>query len=299
MLIFFVTLIEQNISSFCPNNLNKHIMKRILVPVDFSEYSIEALKVAAQIAKKNSCEIILLHLLELPHQGTDAYGNGNSIPEIIFFKNKAIAKLEELMDSPFLKGIDVFESIEFKKVDEGVIDSSTKNNVDLIIMGSHGTSGFKELLVGSNTEKIVRYSKIPILVIKKGLKEFKADHFVFASDFSKETRKPFRRMLAFAKLFNSKLSLVTICTPSSFKTTIATKRNMENYLANFDIDNYSTHIFNDTNIENGIINFANSVNADLIGMCSHGRTGLAHFYNGSISEDLVNHAMKPVITFKI
>ena len=63
-------------------------MKRILVPVDFSEYSVEALKVAAQIARKNNFEIILLHLLELPHQATDAFGNGNSIPEIIFFKNK-------------------------------------------------------------------------------------------------------------------------------------------------------------------------------------------------------------------
>ena len=274
-------------------------MKRILVPVDFSEYSVEALKVAAQIARKNNFEIILLHLLELPHQASDDFGNGNSIPEIIYFKNKAIEKLEELMDSSFLKGIEVLESIEFKKVDEGIIDASQKNNVDLIIMGSHGTSGFNELLVGSNTEKIVRYSKIPVLVIKKGVKEFNVNNFVFASDFSKETRKPFRKMLEFAKLFNSKLSLVTICTPSSFKTTFATEKNMDNFISNFDIDNYSTHIYNDTNIENGIINFSNSVDADLIGICTHGRTGLAHFYNGSISEDLVNHAIKPVITFKI
>ena len=73
-------------------------MKRILVPVDFSEYSIEALKVASQIARKNHYEIILLHLLELPHQVSDAFGNSKSIPEIIFFKNKEIEKLEELME---------------------------------------------------------------------------------------------------------------------------------------------------------------------------------------------------------
>lgn len=274
-------------------------MKRILVPVDFSSYSIEALKVAAQIARKNNYQIILLHLLELPHQANDAFGNGNSIPEIVYFKNKAIEKLEELMDSDFLKGIEVFESIEFKKVDEGVIDASTKNNVDLIIMGSHGTSGFKEALVGSNTEKIVRFSNIPVLVIKKGVKEFKATNFVFASDFSKETRKPFRKMLEFAKIFNSKLFLVTICTPASFKTTAATEKIMTDFIANFDVDEYSSHIFNDTNIENGIINFSNQVDADLIGICTHGRTGLAHFFNGSIGEDLVNHASKAVITFKI
>ena len=274
-------------------------MKRILVPIDFSNYSIEALKVAAQIARKNNFDIIVLHLLELPNQASDIFGNVNSIPEIILFKNKAISKLEELMESSFLEGINVFESIELNKIDKGIIDASIKNEVDLIVMGSHGTSGFNEILVGSNTEKIARISNIPVLVIKKEIKEFKANNFVFASDFSKETQKPFRKMLEFAKIFNSKLSLVTICTPGSFKTTAATEKIMKDFIANFNIDNYSTHIYNDANIENGIINFSNSHNADLIGLCTHGRTGLAHFYNGSISEDLVNHANKPVITFRI
>ena len=275
-------------------------MKRILVPIDFSEYSVEALKVAAKIALKNNFEIVLLHILEMPHLSQDPFGNGNSIPEIIFFKNKAIDKLEELMDAKFLNGIEVFESVELNKVEIGIVDAATKNNVDLIVMGSHGTSGFKELLVGSNTEKIVRSSKIPVLVIKKGEEEeFKVNHIVFASDFSNETRKPFRKILEFAKIFNSKLFLVTICTPGSFKTTTATEKIMEDFIANFDIDNYSTHIYNDINIEKGIINFSHSVKADLIGICTHGRTGLAHFYNGSIGEDIVNHTMKPVITFKI
>ncbi|WP_310559520.1 universal stress protein [Flavobacterium sp.] len=274
-------------------------MKRILVPVDFSEFSVEALKVAAQIARKNNYEIVVLHLLELPHHGGDGFGHGNTIPEIIFFKNKAIERLEELLDAEFLDGIEVFESIEFKKVDQGVIDVSIKNDIDLIVMGSHGTSGFNEMIVGSNTEKIVRSSKIPVLVIKKGMKEFEPTNFVFASDFSNESQKPFRKMLEYAKIFNSKLFLVTICTPASFKATATTEKNMADFVANFDLDNYSTHIYNDSNIEKGIINFSNSVQADLIGICTHGRTGLAHFYSGSIGEDLVNHAMKPVITFKI
>ncbi len=274
-------------------------MKRILIPTDFSKYSEEALKVAAQIARKYNSEIILLHMLELPHQTNDIMGAGKSIPEIMFYKNKAISNLEKLMDSKHLKGINVSEAVEFKKVAEGVLDASEKNNVDLIIMGSHGTSGFDELLIGSNAEKVVRLSKVPVLVVKKETKEFKARNFVFASDFSKETRKPFRKMMEFAKIFDSNLFLVMICTPNSFKTTHDAERIMHDFIANFDIENYSSHIYNDTNIENGIINFANSVDADLIGICTHGRTGLSHFFNGSIGEELVNHAAKPVITFKI
>jgi nucleotide-binding universal stress UspA family protein len=59
------------------------------------------------------------------------------------------------------------------------------------------------------------------------------------------------------------------------------------------------NIYNDETIEKGILNFSKLIGADLIGMSTHGRQGLAHFFNGSISEDLVNHARRPVITFRM
>ena len=105
-------------------------MKRILVPTDFSKHAEYALKVAAQIARANNGEIILLHMLELPHQGSDALGAGSAIPEIMFFKNKAIEKLENLMDVDFLSGIPVSEVIQFEKAFEGIITISKKNNDD-------------------------------------------------------------------------------------------------------------------------------------------------------------------------
>lgn len=274
-------------------------MKRILIPTDFSQFSIEALKVAAKIAREHNSEIILLHMLELPHQGSDAVGGGKSIPELMLYKNKALSNLEELMDADYLKGLNISEAVEFKKVHEGVIDATEKNNVDLIVMGSHGISGFDEVLVGSNAEKVVRYSKVPVLVIKKDAGEFKSKNFVFASDFSEETKKPFAKMLELVKKFDSNLFLVMISSPNSFKTTHQSEKTMREFVSDFDIKNYSSHIYNDTNIETGIINFANSVDADIIGICTHGRTGLSHFFNGSIGEGLVNHAIKPVITFKI
>jgi nucleotide-binding universal stress UspA family protein len=274
-------------------------MKRILIPTDFSKYSIEALKVAAKIARKNNCEIILLHILELPHQGTDAIGSGNSIPEIMFFKNKAINKLEELMDADYLKGINVSEVIDFEKVPKGILEISKKNNVDLIVMGSHGTSGFQEIFIGTNTEKIVRLSDIPVLVIKNDAAKFKVSNIIFASDFSKEAKEPFKKMIKFAADFDSNLYLVMICTPNNFKTTATAEKIIHDFIADFTIENYSTHVYNDVNVEKGILNFANCVNADLIGMCTHGRTGMAHFFNGSIGEDLVNHTERPVLTFKM
>jgi nucleotide-binding universal stress UspA family protein len=274
-------------------------MKKILIPTDFSKSAENALKVAAQIAKKNNGEIILLHMLELPHQGSDAVVSGKSIPEIMFFKNAAINKLEDLMDADYLQGVPVSEIIQFEMAFDGILNISKKNDVDLIVMGSHGASGFKEMFIGSNAEKVVRNSEIPVLIIKEETNDFQVNDFVFASDFSDEIKKPFEKVLAVADKFGAKLHLVTITTPSNFKPTAVSEKIMNGFLANFNAANVVTHIYNDTSVEGGILNFAKSINADLIGMSTHGRKGLSHFLNGSISEDLVNHSAKPVITFKI
>ena len=274
-------------------------MKRILVPTDFSKNAEYALKVAAQIARKNNSEIILLHMLELPHQGNDAVNGGSAIPQIMLYKEKAIEKLEDLMDIDFLDGINVSEIIQFEKAFAGILSISKKNDVDLIVMGSHGVSGFEEMFIGSNTEKVVRTSEIPVLVIKNEVPTFEVKNMVFASDFSPEISKPFEKLLEFATLFGAHLNLVMINTPNSFKSTAVAEKIMSEFVEKYNLSNYSLNIYNDVNVEKGILNFATKVNADLIGMCTHGRTGFSHFFNGSISEDLVNHTVRPVITFKI
>lgn len=274
-------------------------MKRILVPTDFSEYAEDAVKVAAEIAKKNNSEIFLLHILELPLQISNDLSDPNAIPEEMLFIKKANEKFQKIKESPYLNGITIHKTVQSESNSDGILSFSKKNNIDLIIMGSRGSSGIEEILIGSNTEKIVRLSDIPVLTIKKDVNKFEGKNFVFASDFSKEAKKPFEKMIEFTKIFDANLFLVMICTPNNFKTTLISEKIMSDFIADFDIQNHSLHVFNDTNVENGIINFANTINADLIGLCTHGRTGLSHFFNGSISEDLVNHTAKPVITFKI
>lgn len=86
-------------------------MKRILVPTDFSTFAENSLQVAASIAKKNNCELFLLHLLELPHQMNDAVTEGRSIPEVMLFIQKANEKLEKIKEQPYLDGISVHVSI--------------------------------------------------------------------------------------------------------------------------------------------------------------------------------------------
>jgi nucleotide-binding universal stress UspA family protein len=274
-------------------------MKRILIPTDFSKYADLAIEAGAQIAKKNNAEIVLLHMLELPGQSNDALTGETSIPAIMLFKNKADETLKDIKNRPYLKGIPIKEVVLLDNASKGITNYSNQNDIDLIIMGSHGSSGFEEIFVGTNTEKVVRLSNIPVLIIKNEINELDIKKIVFASDFSKEIKKPFLELLKFAKIFNAKLKLVMICTPNNFKSTSAAEKIMKEFVAEFDMPDYSMEIYNDTNIEKGITNYADAKKADLIALCTHGRTALIHFFNGSISEDLVNHTTRPVITFKI
>lgn len=274
-------------------------MKKILVPTDFSEQAENALKVAAQLAKNHKCELYLIHTLELPLQKVDPLSSYQNLPEAMFFMKLAHKHFEVLLAKDYLKGINVHEIVEFHETFKGVYQACKKHKIDLIVMGSHGTNGFREMLIGSNTEKVVRTSEVPVLVIKKEHPVFNIDHFVFASNFKDKYKAPFKKAIGFSKLLNAKIHLLFVNTANDFMTTKESETLIKTFVKDFGFENYTVNIYNDINVEKGIMNFSQSVAADLIGMCTHGRQGLSHFFNGSISEDLVNHAKRPVITFKI
>lgn len=275
------------------------MLKKILVPTDFSSQAENALKVAADMAKRNDSEIYLLHMLELPLQQVDAMSSFSDLPEAMYFMKLAHKHFEDIMGKDFLNGITVHETVKFHDTLKGIIEACNEFEIDIVVMGSHGASGIKELFIGSNTEKVVRASDVPVLVIKNEHDIFKVNDFVYASSFTEENRNPFKKAVAFANHFNSRMHLLVVNTINTFYTTAEAEGLMQNFVAQTTPQNYTLNIYNDETIEKGILNFAKIINADLIGMSTHGRQGLAHFFNGSISEDLVNHAKRPVITFKM
>jgi len=272
-------------------------MKKILVPTDFSPQAENALKVAVQIAQKNKGVIYLLHSMEMSTHLANI--NSGALPESLFFIKLAEKQFEELLQKPYLADIELHQAIGHAEIYNDIAESVEKDNIDLIVMGSHGASGFKEMFIGSNTEKVVRTSKIPVLVIKNPHQNFEVNDFVFATDFSEECRKPFDDAQKFAKDIGAKMHLLFVNTPNDFKTTSQAKDIMNQFIRGMGVENYSLNIYNETSVEKGILQFAKDTGADLVGMSTHGRKGISHFFNGSISEDLVNHANMPVITFKI
>jgi len=272
-------------------------MKRILVPTDFSQQAEFALKVAAQLAQKYGAEIYLLHLLDLPlHLATSQEGE---LPEAIFFMKLAHQRFEKFMDKPYLKGLTVHETVEADITHYGINSAVEKNGIDFIVMGSSGASGVKEMFIGSNTEKVVRTATVPVLTVKNEINHFTIQNMVYACDFEAESFNAYKRALQLAKEFEAKVHLLFVNTPNNFVTTQEAENNMQHFIGKHKPENFTLNIYNDITVEQGILHFSRSIKADAIAMSTHGRKGLAHFFNGSISEDLVNHAIRPVITFRI
>lgn len=274
-------------------------MKKILVPTDFSKEAENALKVAAQMAKRYDCEIYLLHMLEIPFQEVDALSTHSPLPEAMFFMKLAHQRFEKIMASDYLEGLTVHETVKADNNFGNIIETCHEHGVDMIVMGSHGASGFKEMFVGSNAEKVVRTSDIPVLVIKNEHANFTVDNFVFASDFKNDNKETYKQAVDFAEAFNAKIHLLMVNTPNNFSNTSDSKNRIKDFIKGYPFANYTLNVYNDESVEKGILNFSREIDADLIGISTHGRQGIAHFFNGSISEDLVNHAKRPVITFKI
>ncbi|AXG69479.1 TRAP-T-associated universal stress protein TeaD [Kordia sp. SMS9] len=274
-------------------------MKKILLPTDFSEQAEYALRVAASLARQNDATIYLMHMLEMPSHLLSGDSNLN-VPEQLLFMKIAHERFEKTMEQDFMEGINVEITVERDKAFDGITQAIRQHEIDLVVMGSSGASGLKEMFIGSNTEKVVRTADAPVLVIKNDIPDFKVDHFVFASDFGDDQKLVFEQAVDFANSFNAKLHLLFVNTPNRFVTTDVAQKKMDAFIEGFeDLADHELHIYNDTKIETGILNFSRAIDADLIGMSTHGRQGLAHFFNGSISEDLVNHSLRPVITFKI
>ncbi|UAB84812.1 universal stress protein [Zunongwangia sp. SCSIO 43204] len=275
-------------------------MKKILVPTDFSIEAENALKIAAKIAKKFEAEIYLLHMLDLPLSLIDpVQGNSQNVPEALYFMKLAHMQFSNIKEKEYLNNIAIAEAVQFNYAFKGITEFAKNNNCDLIVMGSHGSSGFQEMFIGSNTEKVVRQSEIPVLVIKEATPDFNIEKFIFATDTEIDNKKTLLKAIEFAKLFDAELNLLFVNTPNNFTTSKQAYADLDEFLKEMNYNNVQKHIYNDVSVEKGILNFAEKFKADLIGISTHGRKGLAHFFNGSISEDLVNHAKRPVITFKI
>lgn len=272
-------------------------MKTILVPTDFSTHALYALKAAAGIANKLDAKIQLVHVSQI--YSSDFDENCYYREYYDQYKKQIEKDFEKLLHQDFLKGIQIEKHFVVKTPMQELFINDHFKEVDLIVIGSHGKSGISKLLIGSNTEKIIRVADAPVLTIKNEFEDFSFRNMVFASNFYEESYSAFEKIKFFADLYRAHIHLLKVVSPRDFEATPVSKKLIANFIKKFQLTDVSFSIYNATNIEKGITDFANEIQADIIALATHGKTGLAHLIQGSHAEHVAQHEARPVLTVKI
>jgi nucleotide-binding universal stress UspA family protein len=281
------------------------IMKKILVPTDFSKTSQTAAEVASGIAKKAGAEVILLHVIEegaedsVKITGEVVYEDMEEKLFMMKLIERSKKQLAKLAEDPMFEGVKVRQELRMGTPFHGMRTIITEHKVDLVVMGTSGRTGLEGMIIGSNTEKVVRHAQCSVLTVQKKPARPDFKNIVYATSMGKDEEIFARVVKRAQEMYDATVHLVRINTPGNFQRDSIVKQYMKDFAKKLMLKNYTINIFNDFSEEEGIIYFADSINADMIAMATHGRTGFAHVLAGSIAEDVVNHSKRPVLTFVV
>ena len=279
-------------------------MKKIIVPVDFSEISSHALDFAIDFNKIVKGEIILMHVLELPNYTFSAIGEmdlDRSANEFLSAKfvegvRNRLAKWSKRVEDA---GQKVLTNLKHGNPYENISKEITSENAHWIIMGSTGASGLVEIFLGSNTERVIRHSECPVITVKGPAKIEDMKNIVFASDLSDEQNWVAYKAKDVQEMLGLNMHILKVRTPHNFLSHKEAQNQLEAFAKRNHFENTTLNSIEGDYPDEGIVDFAEDVKAGLIIIGTHGKTGLAHLFGGSRAEDLANHSKIPVMTFKL
>jgi nucleotide-binding universal stress UspA family protein len=276
-------------------------MQNILVPCDFSKPATSAYRFALDIAAQSKGTVHLLYVIELPVL------HDTMLMPVLDFEAQFLSDMEKHAEKKFAKLTGKYEAAKVKVITKTAFGSVSlliqdyieKQSIDLVLMGSHGASGARELFIGSNAERMVRKSPVPVLVMKDYYKGA-IKNIVFPNTLETEDQEDLvMKVKSLQHFFKAHLHLVWINTPLNFTSDTVTNERLEAFAKRFMLKDYTISVFNHTDEESGILEFTNAVKGDLIAMGTHGRKGISHLINGSLAEDIVNHNKGLVWTYSI
>lgn len=284
-------------------------IRKIVVPVDFSDLSQQAFQVALQIARKSGAQIKLLHIIELPL--ASGYGTSYAgiemnpvgayqsfdfmLPELL---EQSKQQMNRLVEAGNAQGVRVESEVVADLAVNKIVSVVTDEHVDLVVIGSVGADGLEELLIGSDAEDVVRHCPCPVLTIKQpATGNFEVKQILFPSDFAPETSAIVPYLTFIQQFFGAQLNLLYVRTKNDSTSEQELKDRMRAFVNSHQLTGVNLFIQPNSSASNGILEVVSTVTPDLILMPTHGRTGFAHLFHKSVAESVVNHASIPVLTF--
>ncbi len=283
-------------------------MKKILVPIDFSQYAKNAMFVAADIARQSGASLELLHvnLAAVYSVPLSEYSTGaNILVEEDDQYDKSAADLLEKLKIEIL-AMPSYTDLDIKtRVEEGYLHTSLRNvateaDADLIVMGTRGSSGMAEFMVGSNTEKVIRTAPCPVLAVPEHINQFELKMVLLPSTLKSDQHGVFQYLAQWEKIFDFHVKVLYLNNPSGLPTDGSAEAQKNRLAEAAGLKKTDVIVTTGTFFEdNAILIAADICNADLIVMATHQRQGLSHLLFGSVTEDTVNHSHIPVLAVPI
>lgn len=269
-------------------------IKNILVPTDFSGVANNAARVAVEIAKKAGAKLHLLNVVHIP--SIDPYTPAETINDITDSgKEEAQQNLAKL--SLELEGIDSEIHVKAGFAIDEILGFAESNSVDLIVMGTTGSSGVEEVLLGSNAAGVVGKSKIPVLSIPDEMKSFAADDIVYSSDLEKNDIEVIKKLLGVAKVFNSNFHVLHVHNDDMHFTHDKPELIFKRIVEETGYPSLSYHQVEGENTRATIEDFIKKMPCDILAMAIHHRGFFDKLFHSSLTKKMVNHSHIPVLTY--
>ena len=277
-------------------------IKKILVPYDFTETSERAVTEAITLAKLLKADIILIHIIEFKAYQFSVLPDIQTVfplpPEFEIAVKIRMDTIQKRIEKEFNMTPEVF--IITGNVDSEIINFSKNKNIDLIVMGTHGTSGYTELFIGSNAQRVVTLSDIPVLTIQKEKKKVGFSNILLPIDDSLHSREKVNLAINIADLFGAQINILGLPHTSNKKELDKFKIKLESVEKIVHADNlpYKTTITQGHNLAQSAMDYAVKNQCDLIVINSGHESRTTGIFLGAFAQQIVNHSKIPVLSFK-
>lgn len=264
-------------------------VKKIVVPTNFSESSEYALDVAVSISRKTGWPVTLLNVMkakDLMESTIITMENDGGVSPLLADAKK---RLEALRSKG--KYNDVTISIELALENEAskLTETIATSDAHLIVMGTKTLDGYgDEKLIGNNTRELIKNVKCPVVIVKDKVSGLELNTAAFTTNFDKKHQAILADLAELFNLMGTKVYLLCVASPDNFVTTANFNHKLSELTSACGIKLWEGVLYNDVNREEGIRNFITANNIDLLVMPTKGRTGLNHFFNGSITENTLD-----------
>lgn len=270
-------------------------MKKILVAIDFSECSVNALEHAITIANKAEADVEMIFVIK-PDSSREMFTEGpQTLSAMVKDKfDEMVEKYQHRLGKNKL-GFMIREG----KVYSEIVKEADKKDIFLVMAGTHGSSGFEEFWMGSNANRIVSAIKKPVITIRGGVNiKRHLEKVILPLDSTPETRQKVPFTAYMAKIFNAEVHVLRVYTSNVQAVIRKVDSYSEQVVKHLEEDNikYVLESMQADNLTDSTIEYALKVNANLISIMTEQEITAKNLLLGPYAQQMVNHSPIPVLS---